>query len=660
MGLRSKLKSKVNETKLEGFVDPNEPKNVPAILIHRYMGPEIFLIFLGLIGSAGLGLIPVLLYFVLGDMIDLMGSASASSGVTTSAIVASAVQIMNSTKIQIAMNDSAKKMAYIAVGAFVAAAVQFFFLNFAHGRIGTRLKNAYFGSLLKQEIGYFDMKRTGQLINDMSENLDFIQEVHTTKVGEVTQNGAQCVFGLIMALVTGWKMALVMISIIPLFFVVLFFNGMGMAIFQKIINRISGNAASVSNEVISAMRTIRSMDGEERETRRFHKLLVQIHPVYLLRGIMLAICVGTAIFLNWGNIALGFWWGGVLIVRGELTFGEMFQVFGFVLMGVIAIAMSLRTFPDFSKAAQSEKELLKVIRRIPMMRPSGGIQPEKIVGHIEFKHVTFSYPTRPHIEVLKNFSLEIKPGQAVALVGSSGSGKSTIIGLLERFYQHQSGDIFLDGVKLDDIDPRWVHRNIGIVTQEPTLFAATIRENILYAVQQSGRNITEEDVINASKAANAHEFITALPDGYNTMLGERGVSMSGGQKQRIAIARAMIQDPKLLLLDEATSALDTQSEGVVQDALNKLMAGRTTIVIAHRLSTVIDSDVIVVMHKGELKEKGTHHELMQIKDGYYFKLAAKQMNYGQAASSQSNLEESSDESTADKDSDQIALNVNQE
>jgi len=648
------IKKRFKKGKDEAFIDPNEPKKTPAILIHKYMGPEVLIIGLGLIGSAGLGLIPVLLYFVLGDMIDLMGGSTA--GASSSAIVNAAVQVMGGVKMEMAMNDSAKKMAYIAVGAFCAAAIQFFFLNLAHGRIGTRLKNAYFGSLMKQEIGYFDMKRTGQLINDMSENLDFIQEVHTTKVGEVVQNMTQCVFGVIMALVTGWKMALVMISIIPLFFLILFFNGMGMALFQKIINRISGQAASVSNEVINAMRTIKSMDGEERETKRFNKLLIKIHPVYLGRGIMLAICVGIAIFLNWGNIALGFWWGGQLIVRGEMTFGEMFQVFGYVLMGVIAIAMSLRTFPDFSKAAQSEKELLKVIRRVPMMRPSGGVQPEKIVGHIEFKNVTFSYPTRPDVVVLKNFSLEIKPGQAVALVGSSGSGKSTIIGLLERFYQHQSGEIKLDGVNLDDIDPRWIHRNIGIVTQEPTLFAATIKENILYAVQQSGRHVSEEEIIDAAKAANAHEFIMALPGGYNTMLGERGVSMSGGQKQRIAIARAMIQNPSLLLLDEATSALDTQSESVVQDALNKLMKGRTTIVIAHRLSTIVDSDVICVMHKGELKEIGTHQELLQIKDGYYYKLAAKQMGL----QSSPNQDSSTDEETSERESDHIALNVNDE
>lgn len=320
-----------------------------------------------------------------------------------------------------------------------------------------------------------------------------------------------------------------------------------------------------------------------------------------------------------------------------------FQVFGYIMMAMMAVALGLlRVLPEFAKSNQSIRELLKVVNRVPALRVSGGVQPEKIVGNITFKEVCFSYPTRPNVQVLKHFNLEIKPGQSVALVGASGSGKSTIVGLIEKFYEQDSGEILLDGVDLREIDPRWLHRNIGIVTQEPTLFASTITENILYAVKFNGRTYTQEDVENAAKAANAHDFITALPDGYNTILGERGVSMSGGQKQRIAIARAMIQDPALLLLDEATSALDTQSESIVQDALNRLMKGRTTIVIAHRLSTVIDCDMICVMNKGELMEKGTHQELLKIENGYYYKLASKQMMFGNSSSQMSHSDSSND------------------
>ncbi|KAL9654499.1 hypothetical protein ABK040_010519 [Willaertia magna] len=254
----------------------------------------------------------------------------------------------------------------------------------------------------------------------------------------------------------------------------------------------------------------------------------------------------------------------------------------------------------------------------------GGLQPDKVLGNISIQNIDFAYPSRPNTMVMKDFSLEIKQGQAIALVGPSGSGKSTIVGLLERFYSPNKGKIYLDGVDIETIDPMWLHRNIGIVSQEPVLFACTIRENIAYALGGI-ENTTQEQIENAAKQANAHNFICDLPDGYNTLLGEKGVSLSGGQKQRIAIARALLQDPKILLLDEATSALDTESESLVQAALDELMKGRTTICIAHRLTTVINSDVICVLVKGVMKEKGKHEELIKIPNGIYRKLAEKQM-----------------------------------
>jgi len=346
-------------------------------------------------------------------------------------------------------------------------------------------------------------------------------------------------------------------------------------------------------------------------------------------------------------------------LQGEMTIGDMFKVFGLNLMAVIGLLMGMQAAPEFSKADPALKNMLKVIRREPAMRHEGGEAPNKLEGHIEFKNVFFTYPTRPGVVVLKDFSLTIKPGQSVALVGASGSGKSTIVGLIEKFYQADSGEITLDGVSLERIDPRWLHRNIGIVTQEPTLFAGSIKQNICYAIEGL-REVTDEEIQRAAVAANAHDFIMDLTDGYETMLGEKGVSLSGGQKQRVAIARAMIQNPTLLLLDEATSALDTQSEGVVQDALTKLMQGRTSIVIAHRLSTIVDSDKICVMHKGELKEQGTHHELLRITDGYYSRLANKQMMMGRAAaaaisgtgnSTQSSQQPTSSDSEEHTDSD---------
>jgi ATP-binding cassette subfamily B (MDR/TAP) protein 8 len=249
----------------------------------------------------------------------------------------------------------------------------------------------------------------------------------------------------------------------------------------------------------------------------------------------------------------------------------------------------------------------------PTIPLTGGIVLEGLQGTIEFSHVSFTYPTRPDQKVLSDFTLTVPRGKMVALCGASGSGKSTIGYLLERFYDPDSGSIKVDGIPLDVIDPSWLRRQIGYINQEPVLFATSIRENIRY-----GRpDATEEDVISAAQKANAHAFIEGFPEGYETLVGERGVTMSGGQRQRIAIARAILKNPSILILDEATSALDTQSEKLVQDALEKLMGGRTVLVIAHRLSTIQNADVIVVMSKGNILEVGTHKELMKKKARYF-------------------------------------------
>jgi ATP-binding cassette subfamily B (MDR/TAP) protein 1 len=334
-----------------------------------------------------------------------------------------------------------------------------------------------------------------------------------------------------------------------------------------------------------------------------------------------------------------FWYGGRLVHNDEITIGQLILVASLLLFGVLGSAQALTILPEFGKANSSAIALLKVISRKPAIRFSGGTTMDRLIGNIEFKNVDFAYPTRPDTRVLKDFSLSVTSGQNVALVGPSGSGKSTIVGLLERFYEPESGQVLIDGVDIKDIDPQWLHRHIGIVTQEPTLFATSIKNNITYAVSQYGP-VSDEEIIKAAKDANAHDFIINLPNGYNTMLGERGVSLSGGQKQRVAIARAMIQNPSVLLLDEATSALDTESESLVQDALSRLMEGRTSIVIAHRLSTVQNSDVIVVMAQGKIVEMGKHSDLVTIPNGVYAKLATKQMKFGINDGDESTSEES--------------------
>jgi ATP-binding cassette subfamily B (MDR/TAP) protein 1 len=428
-----------------------------------------------------------------------------------------------------------------------------------------------------------------------------------------------------------------MLTCVPVLAIIVGVVGKIMSVINKKLGDMAASAVQTANEVFGSIRTVRSMAGEEREMSRFNNDLIKIAFMAIPKAVTLGITVGSFNFVLWAVCALAFWYGGLLVANGTIGAGQLIQVFGMMLVGVIGLSMALSEGQHFVKANVAATEILKVIQRTPQIPTNAGKNIESVTGNVEFVDVQFKYPSRPNKIVLEKFTLSVKSGQHVALVGESGCGKSTITGLLERFYDPTSGDVFLDGENLKNINPMSLHKHIAIVTQEPVLFATTIRKNITYAVGDD--NVTDEQVFEAARAANAHDFITRLPDGYNTMIGERGVSLSGGQKQRVAIARAVLQDAPMLLLDEATSALDTEAESLVQDALDKLMVGRTTIVIAHRLSTVRDCDMIVVMDKGHMAEKGTHDELIQNKKGKYYGLAKKQMMFGMTAEERANVDE---------------------
>lgn len=324
--------------------------------------------------------------------------------------------------------------------------------------------------------------------------------------------------------------------------------------------------------------------------------------------------------------AFDFWYGGKLVSQGYITFKEVFQTFLILITTgkVIADAGSMTT--DIARGSDAMKSVFAVLDRETNIEPDDprGLKPEKISGHVEVRDVDFAYPARPDAMILKDFSIDIDAGKSTALVGQSGSGKLTIIGLIERFYDPLRGTIKVDGREIKSYHLRSLRQHIALVSQEPALFASTVKENIIYGVS---RAIDETGIIEAAKAASAHGFISGLKDGYNTWCGDRGVQLSGGQKQRIAIARAILKDPNVLLLDEATSALDGQSERTVQDALEGLMVGRTSVVVAHRLSTIRNCDVIAVLEKGKLVEKGTRSSLLAKGPvGAYYSLASLQMS----------------------------------
>lgn len=351
---------------------------------------------------------------------------------------------------------------------------------------------------------------------------------------------------------------------------------------------------------------------------------------------------GTIGIMAQGAIALVLWYGGKLVYENTqdksqgVTPGILTAFLLYTLQVAMAFALMSSLYGEFMQALGASVRIFALLDRKPDVDNMNGDILGQADGCVEFKNVTFTYPSRPETKVLKEVTFAVKPGEMVALVGPSGGGKSTIVNLIERFYDPDSGMIQLGGVDLKSLDPQWFRRKIAMVSQEPTLFACSIKENIAY-----GKMATSEEIESAAKQANAHNFITTFEEGYDTLVGERGVRLSGGQKQRIAIARALIMDPVLLLLDEATSALDAESEHLVQEAIDRAMKGRTVIVIAHRLSTVRNASKVIVIDKGEIAEMGNHEELIA-KGGVYKRLVLRQLTAGSLYAGNDNLDVNTD------------------
>jgi len=387
--------------------------------------------------------------------------------------------------------------------------------------------------------------------------------------------------------------------------------------------KLFGQASETSSEALGGIRTVYSFVAESLIANTHLKYLHTAMNKNIHKAHLMAAGIGFSFFFMFAVYALGFWYGGQLIKDNEMQIGDVLTVFFSIMIGAMGIGQASQLSPDIAKAKGAALEVFNLIDRTPEINFNEGIGVTlpNIQGKINFNKVTFAYPTRSETTVMKKLNLEVLPGQTIALVGPSGSGKSTIIQLLERFYDPNNGEVLLDDVNIKDFDLKWYRRNIGLVSQEPILFSGTITENIKLGNPEA----SDEEIEQAAKMANAYDFIMAQPKGFKTKVGEKGTQLSGGQKQRVAIARAILKDPKILLLDEATSALDAESESLVQDALDKLMHGRTTIIIAHRLSTVRNADRICVMLKGKIVEQGTHEKLLE-KNGVYASLVSKQLD----------------------------------
>ncbi|KAK6140458.1 hypothetical protein DH2020_025801 [Rehmannia glutinosa] len=433
------------------------------------------------------------------------------------------------------------------------------------------------------------------------------------------QQAASVVVGLVIAFEASWQLALIVLAMIPLIGFNNYVQMKSIKGFNRDTKLMFEEASQVANDAVGNIRTVASFCAQERIVETYKNKCEGPATNGTKQGLISGIGFGLSICFLYSVYATSFYAGARLVQDGKITISDVFRVFYALTMVAIAISASSSLAPDSSKAKSAAASVFAILERKSEIDPGdeSGLTLENVNGEIELRHVNFSYPTRPGIQILRDLSLTINSGKIVALVGESGSGKSTVISLLQRFYDPDSGHITLDGIEIHKFQVKWLRQQMGLVSQEPVLFNDTIRANIACGKEGSA---TEAEIIAAAKSANAHEFISGLQQGYDAIVGERGVQLSGGQKQRVAIARAIVKSPQILLLDEATSALDGESEKIVQEALDKVMLSRTTVVVAHRLSTIRGADVIAVFKNGSIVEKGNHNTLINIKDGLYSSL----------------------------------------
>jgi ATP-binding cassette subfamily B protein len=486
-----------------------------------------------------------------------------------------------------------------------------------------RVRERLYAALLEQEVGFFDRARTGDLISRLGTDAASLQGLLASQFSMTLRHLITAAGGIVLLFVTSPRLTLVMLAIVPAVAIGAVFYGRRVRALARQYQDALADASHVAEESLSAIRTVRAFNAEPAERARYDAAIASSYAAARRRAFAGASFMGGASTGVYAAIAAVLGYGGVLVAGGELTAGALTAFLVYTLLIAMSLGGLAEMWAEVMRGIGAGERVFALLARVPGMPISGGSRPSRCDGRISLEEVQFAYPTRPDAEVLRGVSLDIASGEVVALVGPSGSGKSTVAALLSRLYDPRAGRVVLDGRDLRALDPTWLRAQIGVVPQEPVLFSATIEENVRYGRPGAGA----EEVRRACRAAHAHAFVSAFPDGYATRVGERGQQLSGGQRQRIAIARAVLKDPRILLLDEATSALDAESEHLVKDALSRLMRERTTIIIAHRLSTVASADRVVVMVDGRIVESGPHAALVA-QGGLYQRLVERQLRAG--------------------------------
>ncbi len=472
------------------------------------------------------------------------------------------------------------------------------------------MRKDLFDHLTILPVSFFQEQRTGALSNRISSDLAVVRETLITTVPQAARQTVILIGGLAVVFYSSWKLALMMLACIPLVVLAVALIGRRVKAHSKASQDALSESSTVVEEVCQAIADVKSYGNESYEQHRYGKSLKNFYDITLRGARTRGFFLSFIIFVMFGTIAGVVWMGARMLANDQIT---QLQFTSFILFSIF-VGASLGAFPEIMaqiSAMNGASERLREIMALASERQGGAVLKE-FRGELSMDGVTFRYPSRPEREILRGVTFQAKPGQRVALVGSSGGGKSTIFSLLLGFYEAEAGSIRFDGQEISGLDISKLRKQLAVVPQEVMLFGGSIAENIAYGKPGA----TQGEIEAAAQVANAHEFISTMPEGYQTTVGPRGVKLSGGQRQRIAIARAVLANPRILLLDEATSALDAESERLVNEALERLLQGRTALVIAHRLSTVRDADMILVVHNGQIVESGTHDELMRLAGTY--------------------------------------------
>lgn len=503
------------------------------------------------------------------------------------------------------------RFALLLVGLFASQAgfsfLRTYLLSYTGERIVADVRTQLYNHLTELPVSFFANRRVGELTSRLASDVSVVQTVTTGSVTELLRSGLLLVGGVTIIFITNARLSLLMLAIVPVVIIAAHLYGRYVRRLSTQVQDRLAEANSVLEETLSAIRIVQSFVREEYERARYRGRIQDSLKLAVKRAVASGGFIAFIILVVYSGIAVVLWFGSRMVISGQMTAGDLikFVLYTFFVGGAVGGMTEL--YGQFNQAIGATRRVFELLDTKPDVKDPENPEPlEMAKGHVELVDVHFTYPDERALPILKGVTIEARPGEIIALVGPSGAGKSTLVALIPRFYDVSSGAIVIDGHDVRELRLADLRGAIGMVPQETTLFSGPIRENIAY-----GKLGADEDEIEAvARAAHAHEFIVEFPEGYDTIVGERGVKLSGGQRQRIAIARALLKNPAILILDEATSSLDSESERLVQEALETLMHGRTTFVIAHRLSTVRSADRIIVLDDGRIVQEGTHEELL--------------------------------------------------